>query len=338
MYAGTNLERDSVVVTGANGFIGSHMIRALVDAGYFVRALSRGAAPHAEPNVEWIRYTGLDDVVSLERACGGALAVVHAAGRAHETNRGASVDPAAFRVNADGTRAVLDAAASAGTQSLVFISSIGAVRSSGNEIVDENTAPAPVSNYSRSKLAAEAIVQSYEAGGMRRFIVRPPMVYGPRMRGNPLLLFKLVARGVPLPVGAIRNLRSTLFVENLAAGVIAILQCTLTGSETFMISDAGDVSTPDLVTQIAEALGVHARILPVHRWLLNMGGELADSISSLVPLPFSSSAAESLVASLRVDSSKLSRLTGFVPPFSRREGLARSAEWYHANGVTLPNG
>jgi nucleoside-diphosphate-sugar epimerase len=172
-----------------------------------------------------------------------------------------------------------------------------------------------VDPYGITKLEAERVVrEAAERHGTRATVLRFPLVYGPGVKGNMLRLFALVDRGVPLPFGSVANRRSLLYVGNLVAAVRAVLECPLDGTETFFVSDGRDVSLPGLIRMISEALARPARLLPVPPKLLRLF------------LP--ASEAERLIGSLTVDSSKLSRTTGYRPPHSVENGLRATADWY----------
>jgi nucleoside-diphosphate-sugar epimerase len=143
-----------------------------------------------------------------------------------------------------------------------------------------------------------------------------PLVYGPEVKGNMLRLFTLVDRGIPLPFGAVRNRRSLLYVGNLAAAVRAVLERPAGGFRTCFVTDLRDVSLPELVRLIGDALGRPARLLPVPPGLIRL----------LLP----SAEAGRLIGSLAVDASGLTRATGYRPAFTIEQGLRATAEWYRS--------
>ena len=163
--------------------------------------------------------------------------------------------------------------------------------------------------------------------GLPVTVLRFPLVYGPGMKGNMLKLFDLVHRGLPLPLGGIRNRRSMLFVGNLAAALLALLRLPAT-SEIFFVSDGRDVSSPELVRLIGDALGRKVRLLPVPASAFRAAGRAGDMISRIWPNPLTSAAVGRLLGSLAVDDSALARATGFRAPFSVEQGLRVTADWY----------
>ena len=180
-----------------------------------------------------------------------------------------------------------------------------------------------------SKLEAEALIRDVaERHSLHATILRLPLLYGPKMKGNMLSLFRLVDRGVPLPLGLVRNRRSMAFVGNVAAAVLAALRSPTAAPRTFFVSDGRDLSTPELVRLIAQALGRRARLLPVPPLLFRAAGRVGDLISGLRPVPLTSSAVDRLLGSLAVDASAITRAIGFRPPYSVEDGLRITAEWY----------
>lgn len=190
-------------------------------------------------------------------------------------------------------------AAAAGAQFL-FLSSLKVHGESSQSPFREDSPLAPKGVYAESKARAEDRLRAIP--GLRLAVLRPPLVYGPGVKANFLALMNAVARGWPLPLASIRNRRSLVYVGNLADAIIACL-----GKEgTFLVSDGEAVSTPQLCREIGEALGRPARLFRFP--------------SSLLP--------EKLSASLEVDDSHIHRTLGWKLPFTREQGLRRTAEWY----------
>ena len=289
-----------ILVTGAGGFIGRALVQRARAAGHAVVALSRadGTLPG-----------GYEDVPALTRACEGVDTVVHLAARAH---RGGS--DADFECNVLAARAVAQAARVAGVRRLVFLSSIGV---NGNltrgKPFDESDALAPVEPYARSKLRCEQELPQLLAGSSTQWtILRPPLVYGPDAPGNFGKLVDLVRRGLPLPVGAIRNQRSLVGVHNLCDAILLAATHPAAAGETFLLADGEDVSTPDIIRCIARGLGRPARLVSVPPALLKL-------VARLVGRP---RIAESLCESLQVDAAKARRVLGWTPALRTREGIA----------------
>lgn len=321
-----------VLVTGATGFLGRQLCEALHGRGIPVRGLVRDPASRLPAGVPAAPAADLLDRAAVRRAVAGADAVVHLAARVH-VMRDSAADPLAEfrRVNVEGTRVLLEEAVAAGARSFVFVSSVKAVGESGTAPWTEATPPRPVDPYGISKLEAERLVRdTAERAGLHAPILRLPLVYGPGVKGNMLQLFGLVSRGVPLPFGAVPNRRSMVYSANVVAAIQAVLGSPSAGSETFFVSDGRDLTTPELVREVARALGVAPRLLRVPHVLLRAAARAGDALSLLAPFPLTSAALQRLTGSLSLDASKLGRVTGFRPPYTVEEGLRATADWYRA--------
>jgi nucleoside-diphosphate-sugar epimerase len=317
-----------VLVTGATGFLGTHVTRALLERGLAVRALTRPGSPPAPGRSEPAPVGALNDSAGLRGALEGVTSVIHLAAYVHRPR--VPNDEAAYReVNVEGTVALLDAAMAAGIRDFVFVSTVKAVGEISHEPWTEHTRPVPVDPYGRTKLAAEEAVRAAAVRhGLHAPILRLPLVYGPGMRANALRLFQLVDRGVPLPLGAVHNRRSLLYVGNFVAAVITTIEHEA-GNDLFFVSDGPPIATPDLVRAIARALGRPARLVSVPVGLMRVAARIGDQMARVVPaVPFTSANLDRVVGSLAVDSSKLSTAVGFQPPYTLDQGLAATADWY----------
>jgi nucleoside-diphosphate-sugar epimerase len=247
-------------------------------------------------------------------------AVVHLAARVH-TLRETATDPLAEyrRVNLDGTRRLAAAAASQRVTRLVFVSSSKVNGETSARPFTESDPPRPEDPYARSKWEAEqALAQIGNETGLEYAILRPPLVYGPGVGANFARLMQWVARGVPLPLGAIDNRRSLVYVGNLVDAIRVCLAHPAAVGRTFLVSDGEDVSTPELVRGIARALGVAPRLLPVPVSLLRLAASTIGRRHEI----------ERLAGSLQVDSSAIRRELSWSPPATMRDGLAETARWF----------
>ncbi len=262
----------------------------------------------------------LADRPGLRRALAGVQSVVHLAGRAHIVGASGRAELEEFRrTNVEGTKVVLEESIAAGVQSFILISSVKAVGEATVAPWTEDVVPAPTSPYGVSKLEAELVVRQVSGEhGIAAPILRLPLVYGPGVKANMLSLFRWIWKGLPLPLGGIQNRRSIVFAGNVAAAIDAVLGGS--SSETFFVSDREDLSTPELARRIGIALGRNARLFAVPALALRIAGRMSGAVRRLTD-------------SLTVDSSKLTRSTGFVPPHTVDQGLRETATWFRASGT-----
>lgn len=308
-----------VLVTGANGFIGRHVVAALLDAGCAVRAAVRGpsaAAGRWPSSVETCAVGALGPETDWSAALAGIEAVVHAAAHVHVMRPGPADEATFERVNVQATRQLAEQAAAAGVRRFVFISSIMVNgEDSGPHAFRAEDAPHPVNAYARSKLTAEdLLLRAAARTALGVAIVRPPLVYGPGVGGNFARLLRACARGWPLPLAAIDNRRSLISVWNLADFVLLLLWHPRAPGRVWLASDGEDVSTPELLRRTAAAMGRRARLLAVPSGLLNRVARFAGLAPEL----------RRLTGTLTVDSGPARRELGWTGPVSLDAGLART--------------
>jgi len=307
---------DTVAVTGADGFVGRALCSHLEAHGVSVRRLQRASG--GEKRAFTVGDIGPD--TDWSAALQGIHDVVHLAARVH-VMRDRTADPLAEyrRVNVEGTRTLARAAVTAGVARLVFLSSIKVNGESTRLPFTEDDVPAPQDAYGVSKWEAEqALRQVAHGSAMQLVVLRPPLIYGPGVGANFLRLMRAVAQGVPLPLGAIDNRRSLLYLGNLVDAIRLCLSQPGARGQLFLLSDGDDVSSAQLVHRLAAALQVRPRLLRVPAAWLRTAGRLMGK----------SAAVERLVGSLQVDSSRFRATLGWSPPFSLEQGLAETARWY----------
>jgi len=284
---GARADRVRIVVTGAGGFVGRPLCAALRAGGHRVTAVVRQlpAQPLASDRVVAVGdlATGPDWTGVLD----GADCVVHLAGRAHvrDDGDGDAAERAYFAANVGATETVVHAARTAGVRRIVYISSIkvNGERTFGRPFRHDDVA-SPEDAYGRSKARAEEIVRAASSPAFETVILRPPLIYGPGVRGNIATLFGWAARGLPLPLASIANRRDLVGVSNFVSLIGAALAHPAAAGGTFLARDGEPVSTPALYAAIAEAMGRRARLLPCPPSLLKLAGRLTgrgDTIAKL---------------------------------------------------------
>ncbi|HSJ30957.1 MAG TPA: NAD-dependent epimerase/dehydratase family protein [Longimicrobiales bacterium] len=307
-----------VLVTGASGFLGGHVCRRLLEDGHEIRALSRSSA--VVSGAATLSYSDKELRSIPAAAFEGIAAVVHLAARVHVRSSGRASHSAFYSANMDVTRRLAVAAAAAGVRDFLFASSLKAAAETSAAVLVESDRPRPLDAYGASKLEAEArLAEIGAAQGMNTVSLRLPLMYGAGMKANMMALFRLVDRGLPLPLGGIANRRSLLYAGN-AAAVFAALLGRIAGQEMYYASDGEAVSTPELLRRIAAALKRPLRLLPAPKPLLRLAERL--------DLPVAGPLARRLAGSLAVDSSRLLTRLGAPLPYTLDQGLVLTASWY----------
>ena len=310
-----------VCITGAAGFVGRRLAQLLICSNRHVYGVVRNLGSLC-PN-GGIKYSVVGDIgseTSWLAALAGADCVIHCAARAHVTSE-AEVDPlAAYRAaNVEGTRRLMEQAVEAGVKRLVFLSSIGVLGTHTNRRspFSVSDSPSPIEYYGISKWEAEQALWDISAKtGLEVVIVRPPLVYGPGVKGNLARLLKLVRSGLPLPLGAVQNKRSLIGLDNLVDLLIRCVDHPAAAGQTFLVSDGEDLSTPDLLRHMSAAMNRSARLVPVPVPLLRLAGSALGKRAEI----------DRLVGSLQIDSSHTRQMLGWSPPVSVQEGIRRMVQ------------
>ena len=318
-----------VLVTGASGFIASHLLPCLLAKSWYVR----GAVRNAErlkllpPRVEGIVVGELSPETDWSAASREIDVIVHLAGRAHIFRDRAVEDY--YSTNVGASRSLAEAAARSGVKRLVFVSSVKAMgeRSSTDRPWTEDEPCFPQDSYGKSKREAElALFDVAKRAHIEVVVLRPPVVYGPGVGANIYRMLRAIDRGWPLPLRSVKNRRSFIFVGNLVDAMIRAMEHSKASGGTFLVSDGKDLSTPELIRAIARAFGKPARLVPVPPALLRFGGAILGLSEEV----------ERLLGSLTVDITKIRRLLDWEPPFGMEEGLGRTVRWYREAKAQAP--
>lgn len=312
-----------VLVTGATGFVGAALLeRLLADGHFFVRAAVRHGASDLPVGVERVVVGNLTPDKVWQQALTDVEVVVHLAARVHVMHD-TVVDPQGEfrRVNVAETLAVARQAAAVGVRRFIYLSSIkvnGEETLFGRPFTDEDQ-PAPQDAYAVSKWEAEQGLRKLaDRTGMEVVIIRPTLVYGPRVKANFFTMMCWLYKGIPLPLGLICNKRSLMALDNLVDLIVVCIDCLGAANQTFLVADGEDLSTSELLRRMGDALNVPARLLPVPKKLLEIGFKVTGK----------SNLASRLCGSLQVDITKACTVLNWSPPISVDEGLRRTAEHF----------
>jgi nucleoside-diphosphate-sugar epimerase len=303
----------NILLTGAGGFIGRRLAVRLADDGHDVtRVVRRATSAGQEVIVE-----DLATFRDWQSILDGIDVVIHLAGRAHILDDRASDPLEAFReINTRATAALAQGAAAAGVKRFIFLSSIGV---NGNVThqrrFSAHDVPNPQSAYAVSKYEAELALKDIAASsGLKTVIIRPPLVHGPGAPGNFEKMIQWLARGVPLPLGAILgNRRSLVGLDNLVDLIVTCLDHPKAVGQTFLVSDGEDISTAELLRRLSRSLHLAPRLFSVPPWMLRFAVRVAGK----------KEIAQRLLDNLQVDIAHTRETLGWTPPFSVDEGFAR---------------
>ena len=324
MQHSDNLRSGFVLVTGAQSFVGLPLATALVNLGYQVRCAVRGSFQVNESQ-ESLSIGDINGATDWTEALVDVGVVIHLAARVHVMKETAVDALSAYRkVNVEGTLNLAQQAVQAGVKRFIFISSIkvnGEATALGHAY-NEEQAPAPVDAYGISKYEAELALQQLAVEtGIEVVIIRPTLIYGPGVKANFRAMMRCLALGIPLPLALIHNQRSLLALDNLIDLIQLCIIHPAAANQTFLASDGVDLSTPELLRSMADALGKPARLIKLPVSLLMLGAKLIGK----------QAVAQRLCGSLQVDSSKARELLGWQPPVSVQDALLKVADAYRDN-------
>ena len=318
----------TIIVTGLTGFLGGNICSALFESGYKVKGVVRSPPPHhslavtigcpyiirnLEPDTDW------SDLLF------GVDTVIHCAARVHsmqERSDGALDD---FRItNVEGTKNLAEQAASFGARRFIFLSTAkvnGEVTSQGSRFTAHDD-ELPTTPYSISKWEAEQVLRRISnRTQMELVILRPPMVYGPGVKGNFFSMLKWLHRGYPLPLGAIQSKRSLVALDNLVSLIVACIHHPAAVNQTFLVSDDDDISVAGLAIKMGKALGRPARLVAMPPAMMNfcMRALGKDDMS------------RRLLQSLQLDISHTKKTLAWAPPCTIDEELRKTVHWFQTH-------
>jgi nucleoside-diphosphate-sugar epimerase len=312
------------LVTGATGFIGSHLAVELIKRGYQVTCLVRKTS-----NLRWIEgldatlvYGDCEDEGSLQALPAGFDYIFHIAGLT-KAKRAEDF----FRANAGATENLLKTLVAQGgdVKRFLYLSSLAAVGPNRNGTAStEATEPAPVSNYGRSKLEGERITLRY-GDRIPYTVIRPPAVYGPRDR-DLFLFFKMVKRGFYPYWG--KCYYSLLYVDDLVRGIVDAAEAKSARGGTFFLSDGMVYSNDEVVNEIAQVLDTRAVRIRVPRPLMTVIARLSEALTRNASIVSDDRLNDFRYPRWVCDAGKALREYGFTSKVTIKEGIKWTADWY----------
>lgn len=305
-----------ILVTGSNGLVGRALCSVLdQDGAQVIRTVRASTTPWEMPVGNLNEKT--DWRVALSH---GIDVVVHLAGQVPlaESEIGAQAN-LYHQVNTAGTANLARQCAQHGVKRFVFVSTVKVLGEGKEEPYRDGDLAIPSDDYAISKWDAEqALSQIAAESGMDVVVLRPPLVYGPGVKGNFLHLMQAIDKRRPLPLGGIKNQRSLIYLGNLVDAIRVCLIHPKAVGKAFLVSDGDDVSTPELIRRVSAALGRRPWLLPVPvSWMRSAGVFVGKK-----------AAVERLLGSLCVDTKPLREELGWNPPYTMQAGLEATAHWY----------
>ncbi len=334
------MEKGPLLVTGAGGFLGRHVVPALREAGLRPRPMIRPGSPTPPwcRDLEVVRADLLDRG-SLEKACKGAAGVVHMAALLNIPLETPREKERLRRVNLEGTRLLLEACRKEGVEEFLFFSSVAAMGDpppgvTATEDLPEN----PNREYGRTKLEGERLLaRARREWGLRTLVLRPVVVYGEGDKGNVVRMMRALAKRRFFLLSGGRAKKSLVYAGNLAAALVHLLP--LEGKpwegRTYIAMDERPYSLAELASAMARALGVPPPGLSLPAWPLFLAGGLLEALArpfGLRPL-FSAHTVGKLTRDLLYSGERLFLETGFKPPYCLEEAMEKTARWLKEEGI-----
>jgi nucleoside-diphosphate-sugar epimerase len=286
----------SVFLTGSSGFVGTSFLNFFKDE--VILFSSRG------------KETEIDS----------SQVVLHLAGKAHDLKNTSTPDEY-YEVNSELTKKVFDAFLASEAKVFITLSSVKAVADEVDSVLTEDATPNPITHYGKSKLFAEQYIFSKEIPeGKRVYVLRPCMIHGPGNKGNLNLLYKLVSKNIPWPLGAFENNRSFCSIDNLMFIFKELIEREDIPSGIYNVADDEPLSTNELIGLIAPSQNRKPKIWKISRTLIEGVSKLGDKLL----LPLNSERLHKLTSSYVVSNAKIKAAIGKPLPVSSREGLLKT--------------
>ena len=295
----------SIFITGSSGFVGLNIIEYLRSFFIFIK-YEREAPIEINQDI-----------------------VIHLAGKAHDIKKTSNSDEY-YRVNSELTKTVFDVFLASSSKVFITLSSVKAVADEVDGVLTEEYLPNPITHYGKSKLLAEQYILSKEIPeGKRVYILRPCMIHGPGNKGNLNLLYKMVKKGFPWPLGAFVNKRSFCSIDNLCFIISELIENHQIPSGIYNISDDEPVSTNDLIRLIAESQTKKPFILNIPKLIVNFFSKLGN----IFRLPLNTESLNKLTETYIVSNNKIVQAINKSLPVSSKEGLIKTLNSYRNNST-----
>ena len=304
-----------ILITGVHGFVGSNLVKAL-SKEHTIYGLDI-----VSPIKDGVRFTFSWEHLDAKDMIPDVDAIIHLAGKAHDTKNEAAAD-VYFKVNTDLTRKIYDYFVKSKAKKFIFFSTAKAAADKVDGVLTEDVVPTPVGPYGESKIAAEKYIQEHLVADKQVYILRPCMIHGPGNKGNLNLLYGVVKKGIPWPLGAFENRRTFTSIENLCFVINGLLTKDVpTG--IYNMGDDEALSTNELIEEICKSLGKKAHIWKLPKGLMNG----VAKIGGVLHLPLDAERLRKLTENYISSNAKIKKALGVEEmPVDARVGLQKTLE------------
>ncbi len=294
---------NTIFITGSSGFVGQNLLKEL-------------------ENIYTFSIFEKEDNINVSQDI-----VIHLAGKAHDVKNTSSKDEY-YLVNTELTKSIFDKFLESNARVFITLSSVKAAADILDIVLTENHIPNPITHYGKSKLLAEKYILSQEIPqGKRVYILRPCMIHGPGNKGNLNLLYKIVSKGFPWPLGAFENKRSFCSVDNLCFIINELIRNDTIPSGVYNIADDEPIATNDLIKLIAKSQGKKYQILNIPVYIIRFFSKFGDFIN----FPLNSERLKKLTETYVVSNNKIITAINKPLPFSAKEGLMKTLNSFNSN-------
>lgn len=305
-----------ILITGATGFVGSNLINYLDSKKYEIIKLSRNK------KIGFLKSGSINNKYNWENILKGCDVVIHLAGKAHIFKNPSENELKQINeVNYLGTINLAKQAAKFGVRKFIFLSSskVNGEKTLNDSKFKETDKFIPTDPYAKSKYKAEYDLNKIALKNkMSVVIIRPPLIYGPGVKGNFLSLIKLVNLGMPLPFKSLKNKRAILSVKNLCDFIDCVIKDDRANNHTFLISDKRPITINNLVIKISKALNVNLKTFPLDKKLILFFATLIKKRKSITKI----------TDSFELDISKSKKVLNWQPPYSTCKEIYSTINWY----------
>jgi len=309
----------NILITGVHGFVGSNLVKALS------REHTIYGLDIISPIKDGVRFTFSWDYLDKEDGIPAVDAIIHLAGKAHDTKNEAAAD-VYFKVNTDLTKKIYDYFLKSKAKKFIFFSTAKAAADKVEGVLTEDVVPSPVGPYGESKIAAEKYIQDHLKDDKQVYILRPCMIHGPGNKGNLNLLYGVVKKGIPWPLGAFENRRTFTSIENLCFVIDGLLTKNVS-TGIYNMGDDEALSTNELIEEICKSLGKKAHIWKLPKGLMTGIAKIGGALH----LPLDSERLRKLTENYISSNAKIKKALGVEKmPVDARTGLKKTLDSFRA--------